>query len=87
MSAHLSPVNIHACTVPIPTLLRPTKVSTYFGVVGISQSVLPCIDETQELVTNIIQRRQLQRQALNIPDLYPDHPGLGPSLVLAGVIN
>jgi hypothetical protein len=56
-------------------ILRPTAVSQYFSVIGISQSRLPNIDEDQELVTNTVQRRQLRRRAMNIPDLYPDHPG------------
>jgi hypothetical protein len=58
------------CLPPIPT-----NISTYFGIVSISQSVLPQIVENQELVTNTIQQQQLQQQALNIPELSPDHPG------------
>jgi hypothetical protein len=60
---------------PVPSILRPTIVSTYFSVIGISQSRLPRIDENQELVTNTVHCRQLCRRGMNIPELYPDHPG------------
>jgi hypothetical protein len=64
-----------SCVAPIPVVFCPTTVYRYFNVIGVSQSCLPRIDETQELVTNTVQRRQLSRRSMNIPDLYPDHPG------------
>jgi hypothetical protein len=60
---------------PVPVILHSTTVSKYLNVIGIGQSCFPRIDENQELVTNTAQRRQLNRRSVNIPDLYPDHPG------------
>jgi hypothetical protein len=74
-STRISKSSRKSCVAPAPVILRPTAVSKYFDVIGISQSHLPNIDENQELVTNAVQRRQLRMRAMNIPDLYPDHPG------------
>jgi hypothetical protein len=60
---------------PVPMIFCSTTVSKYFNVIGINQSRFPHIDENQELVTTSVQRRQLSRRSMNIPDLYPDHPG------------
>jgi hypothetical protein len=37
--------------------------------------ILPAIDETTATALNGLQRRIIRRRQLNLPDLFPDHPG------------
>jgi hypothetical protein len=56
-------------------MFQAQAMTTFFSVLGISQSVLPTVAEDTSLISSAVQRCQLRRRALNIPDLFPDHPG------------
>jgi exonuclease III len=60
---------------PTPIIFQAQALTTFFSVLGISRSVLPTVAEDTTLISSAVQRRQLRRRALNIPDLFPDHPG------------
>jgi hypothetical protein len=62
---------------PVPLWRRASYLTSYFQSTGVSRLVLPTISEDHEVTTHAIERRQLQRGLLNVPnlDIFPDHPG------------
>jgi hypothetical protein len=74
---NISTSSIRVPVNPIPLRRRSSYLMTYFQTTGVSRSVLPTISEDREATTTAIERRQLQRRLLNMPnlDIFPDHPG------------
>jgi hypothetical protein len=63
---------------PAPRRHRITRISNFFPAVVRPRStirILPAIDETTAITLNGLQRRIIRRRQLNLPDLFPDHPG------------
>jgi hypothetical protein len=63
---------------PAPRRHRITRISTFFPPLtrnGTQHQDLQTVSEDTELTLNGTQRRLIRRRQLNIPDLFPDHPG------------
>jgi hypothetical protein len=63
---------------PAPRRHRITRISNFFQAVAQPRRcirTLTAIDETTATILNGLQRRIIRRRQLNLPDLFPDHPG------------
>jgi hypothetical protein len=63
---------------PAPRRHRITRISNFFPAAVRLRStirILPAINETIAITLNGLQRRIIRRRQLNLPDLFPDHPG------------
>jgi hypothetical protein len=63
---------------PAPRRHRITRISTFFPLLtcnGTQNQALQTVSEDTELILNGTQQPRIRRRQLNIPDLFPDHPG------------
>jgi hypothetical protein len=74
--AHKSTMDTNRPT-QAPKRHRITRITTYFPTLACSrpQQALQTVAEDNELIMNALQRRLIRRRQLNLPDLFPDHPG------------